>query len=77
MSYHKKIFISVIFVIAMVAVAYTVEAYTGMAKINDEFIMLLNMDLIFSTDELSLLRDSSSDVQAEPDTAVEKKGTKK
>lgn len=56
---------------------YKSEFIEGMAKINDEFIMLLNMDLIFSTDELSLLRDSSSDVQAEQDTVVEKKGTKK
>lgn len=56
---------------------YKSEFIEGMAKINDEFIMLLNMDLIFSTDELSLLRDSSSDVQAEQDIVVEKKGTKK
>ncbi len=56
---------------------YKSEFIEGMAKINDEFIMLLNMDLIFSTDELSLLRDSSSDVQAEQDAVVEKKGTKK
>lgn len=56
---------------------YKSEFIEGMAKINEEFIMLLNMDLIFSTDELSLLRDSSAEVQAEPDTIVEKKGTKK
>lgn len=56
---------------------YKSEFIEGMAKINDDFIMLLNMDLIFSTDELSLLRDSSSDIQAEPEVINEKKGTKK
>jgi purine-binding chemotaxis protein CheW len=42
---------------------YRSEFIEGMAKINDEFIMLLNMDLIFSTSELSLLRDSSGEVE--------------
>jgi len=42
---------------------YKSEFIEGMAKINDEFIMLLNMDLIFSNTELSLLRESSSDVE--------------
>jgi purine-binding chemotaxis protein CheW len=56
---------------------YKSEFIEGMAKLNDEFIMLLNMDLIFSTDELSLLRDSSADIQTEPEVLVEKKGTKK
>lgn len=40
MSYYKKIFISAIVVIIAVAVAYTVDAYTGMAKINDKVIRL-------------------------------------
>lgn len=40
MSYYKKIFISAIFVIAAMTVAYTVDAYTGMAKINDKVIRL-------------------------------------
>ena len=40
MSYYKKIFISLIFVIIAVTIAYTVEAYTGMAKINDKVIRL-------------------------------------
>jgi hypothetical protein len=35
------------------------------------------MDLIFSTDELSLLRDTSSDVQSETEPVVEKKSRKK
>jgi purine-binding chemotaxis protein CheW len=28
----------------------------GIAKVNDDFVMILNMDLIFSTDELSFLK---------------------
>jgi purine-binding chemotaxis protein CheW len=44
---------------------YKSEFIEGMAKIGNEFIMLLNMDLIFSTSELSLLRDSSSDLEVE------------
>src|SRR5512145_1168536 len=43
---------------------YKSEFIEGMAKINEEFIMLLNMDLIFSSSELSLLKDSSAEVQA-------------
>lgn len=56
---------------------YKSEFIEGMAKVNDEFIMLLNMDLIFSTDELSLLRDSSTEVQAEQEDTAEKKAKKK
>lgn len=41
---------------------YRTEFIEGMAKINDNFIMLLNMDLIFSSTELSLLKESSGDV---------------
>lgn len=33
---------------------------TGMGKINDQFIILLNIDRIFSTDELVLVQDVSS-----------------
>lgn len=40
MSYHKKILISAILVIFAVTIAYTVEAYTGIAKINDKVIRL-------------------------------------
>lgn len=42
---------------------YKSEFIEGMAKINDEFIMLLNMDMIFSTQEISLLRESSGEVE--------------
>jgi purine-binding chemotaxis protein CheW len=44
---------------------YKSEFIEGMAKINNEFIMLLNMDLIFSTSEISLLRDSSNELEVE------------
>lgn len=50
MSYHKKIFISVIFLIMAITVAYTVEAYTGMAKINEKVIrfhVLANSNTVF------------------------------
>ena len=42
---------------------YKSEFIEGMAKINDEFIMLLNMDMIFSASEMSLLRESSGEVE--------------
>jgi purine-binding chemotaxis protein CheW len=44
---------------------YRSEFIEGMAKIGDEFIMLLNMDLIFSANELSLLKESTGEVQLE------------
>lgn len=50
MNYYKKIIFSTVFVIMTVAVAYTVEAYTGMAKINDKVIrlhVLANSDTVF------------------------------
>jgi purine-binding chemotaxis protein CheW len=37
---------------------YKSEFIEGIAKIEDEFIMILNMDLIFSTDELSILKET-------------------
>jgi purine-binding chemotaxis protein CheW len=51
---------------------YKSEFIEGMAKINEEFIMLLNMDLIFSTNELSLLKDSSNDIHVEEQEEEEK-----
>jgi purine-binding chemotaxis protein CheW len=56
---------------------YKSEFIEGMAKVNDEFIMLLNMDLIFSTDELSLLKDSSAEIMPEQDEIEAKKNNKK
>jgi stage II sporulation protein R len=40
MSYYKKIFISVLLVLISIAIAYTVDAYTSLAKINDKVIRL-------------------------------------
>jgi purine-binding chemotaxis protein CheW len=37
---------------------YKSEFIEGVAKVEEEFIMILNMDLIFSTDELSLLKET-------------------
>jgi purine-binding chemotaxis protein CheW len=56
---------------------YKSEFIEGMAKVNDEFVMLLNMDLIFSTDELSLLKDTSAEVVPEFDENDSKKNIKK
>ncbi|GEM_PF-70524 len=50
MSYYKKIFISAIFVIIALAAAYSIDAYRGMAKINDKVIRLhviANSDTVF------------------------------
>jgi purine-binding chemotaxis protein CheW len=40
---------------------YKSDFIEGMARSNDQFIMILNMDMIFSTDELAMLRDTTSD----------------
>jgi purine-binding chemotaxis protein CheW len=37
---------------------YKSEFIEGIAKVDDEFVMILNMDLIFSTDELTMLKES-------------------
>lgn len=50
MNYSKKIMAAVIFVILSMAIAYTVEAYTGMAKLNDKVIRLhvvANSDTVY------------------------------
>ena len=39
---------------------YKSEFIEGMAKVDDNFIMILNMDMVFSTEELSLLKESLS-----------------
>ncbi len=44
---------------------YRTEFIEGIAKIEEEFIMILNMDLIFSTDELSILKESFQEGQEE------------
>jgi len=40
---------------------YKSEFIEGVVKIDDDFIMLLDMDLIFSTDELTSIKEKSSD----------------
>src|SRR5208283_3521396 len=40
---------------------YKSEFIEGIAKISDNFVMLLNMDLIFSSSELSLLKSSTGE----------------
>lgn len=40
MHYYKKIFISAIFVVLAIGIAYTVEAYEGISKINGKVIRL-------------------------------------
>jgi purine-binding chemotaxis protein CheW len=42
---------------------YKSEFIEGMAKVDDNFIMILNMDLVFSTEELSLLKESTGTIQ--------------
>ncbi len=44
---------------------YKPEFIEGVAKLGDEFAMILNMDLIFSTDELSILKESVSEEKEE------------
>jgi purine-binding chemotaxis protein CheW len=44
---------------------YRSEFIEGVAKVEEEFIMILNMDLIFSTDELSLLRETFQESKEE------------
>ncbi|MCP4522004.1 MAG: purine-binding chemotaxis protein CheW [Cytophagales bacterium] len=42
-----------------VGIKYRPEFITGIGKDGDDFIMILNIDKVFSTDELSILKDSS------------------
>lgn len=44
---------------------YKAEFITGMAKVNDNFVMLLNMEKIFSHDELSLLKSENAEAPVE------------
>jgi len=48
---------------------YKSEFLEGVAKIGDDFVMILDMDLIFSTDELSLLKESVPEEQQEQQNA--------
>ena len=44
---------------------YRTEFIEGVAKINEEFVMILNMDLIFSTEDLSILKESFAENKEE------------
>jgi purine-binding chemotaxis protein CheW len=46
------------------------EFISGMGKINEQFIMLLNIDRIFNADDLSLAQEVSGDYADEIDTSV-------
>jgi len=59
---------------------YKNEFIEGMAKKNDDFVMILDMDLIFTTDELIVLKESSAKVvdeqeqkETEPETKTKSK----
>jgi purine-binding chemotaxis protein CheW len=41
---------------------YKAEFINGMAKVNDDFVMILNMEKIFSVDELTLLKSENAEV---------------
>jgi purine-binding chemotaxis protein CheW len=41
-------------------VSYKAEFITGMARANDDFVMLLNMSKIFSLDEINMLQEENS-----------------
>ncbi|HOT15334.1 MAG TPA: chemotaxis protein CheW [Bacteroidales bacterium] len=44
---------------------YRTEFIEGVAKINEEFVMILNMDLIFSTEDMSILKESFAENKEE------------
>ncbi len=54
MHYYKKIFISAIFVILAITIAYSVEAYDGLSEINDKVIRLHVMANSDSSDDQQL-----------------------
>ena len=45
--------------------SYKAEFITGMAKVGDEFVMLLNMEKIFSLKELNLLKAENAETTVE------------
>lgn len=45
---------------------YKSEFITGMGNINDEFIMILDIDKVFSSDELLVLQGTAAENKAEP-----------
>ena len=55
---------------------YRSEFIEGMVKTDDEFIMVLDMDKVFSADELSLLKESTPDKQEKQDEDASKEDSK-
>lgn len=47
---------------------YKSEFIEGMAKYKDDFIMLLDMDKIFSSDELSILTQTTKEAEPQIET---------
>jgi purine-binding chemotaxis protein CheW len=43
-----------------VGAKFKTEFIEGMVKLNDQFIMILNLDLVFTTEELNLMQQASS-----------------
>jgi purine-binding chemotaxis protein CheW len=56
---------------------YKSEFIEGIVKVNSDFVMLLNMDLIFSSDELVILKDVNIDEKVNEGVVENTKGTKK
>jgi purine-binding chemotaxis protein CheW len=44
-----------------IGIKYKTEFITGMVKLNDRFIILLNIDKVFTTEEATLLQDISAE----------------
>jgi purine-binding chemotaxis protein CheW len=55
---------------------YRSEFIEGIVKVNDEFVMILNMDLLFSSDELIVIKESSTE-EKELIVEVQEKNEKK
>jgi len=48
-----------------IGIKYRTEFLTGMVNMEDKFIMILNMDMVFSTDELTLLKEKTYEGERE------------
>ncbi len=55
---------------------YRSEFISGMAKIDDRFIMLLNMDRVFSSDEITDLRERTESSKLQQEVSMEEKKEK-
>lgn len=55
---------------------YRSEFISGMAKIDDRFIMLLNMDRVFSSDEITDLRERTESSKLQQEVSMEERKEK-